>query len=442
MIISHRKNSLLGFVSFGIPTIVILGAYPVLINFLGVDAMGAYLLSTSLSGAWAILDMGMFAATLKYVSEDQERRDHKSSSDVIRTSLSFYLVVGSIFTVLIWLLSSMLVDILSISESLKSDAIIAFKIAGIRFSIFSVLLVYISIFKALHRFDYSAYMLSGLSLLTFGGAAGGAAFADLGLVGISVVALVANLLVVAGSAYLGHKLMLQNEIVFSSGTTNVKTFRRMLNYGVFSALNGIATSSLVLVQKFIISMYLGPAAVTVFTLAATVISKVQAGMLAATEFIVPWASKLGASNDLEKEVKITKLYIKATLLVIVAIITGAIILFYGGEIIVYWWIRSPLSVQVNEVLQVLLIGLVAWSLVPTGRHLFNGIGKPHVNTIFLVVYASTMYIALFILLADGASIRDFAISQSFAMVVQAVLFIGFLGLFVWKRLKKEKQRIV
>lgn len=430
---SHRKNSVYGFISFVIPTLVILASYPVLINSLGVDVMGVYLLSTSLSGAWAVLDFGMFAATLKYVSEDIEKKDYKGAVDVIQTSILFYVIIGIVFAAVIIITSKMLVDLLSIDQKMHEDAVIAFNIAGIRFALFFLNMVFISVFKAFHKFEYPTLILTALSVITFGGGAIGASLFGLGLVGISLVALAGNILGITISFSICIRLMKLNGINIYRGRPNLSSFKRMLGYGMYLAINGIATSALVLVQKFLISVFLGPSAVTVYSVAGTVVNKAQAAIIAGFEFLVPWTSKVFAGRREAELKELRKLFIKSTIAAIILLVLGSLFLIAFGEILLNWWLRSVIYKEVYEVLQVLLFGLIGWSLVPTGYHLLNGIGKPALNTAFLIIYVSLLYTILFILLQDGASILDFAVSQSIALMGQGVLFILFIIAVVWKR---------
>lgn len=67
---------------------------PLLIPRFGFANYGVYLLASSLSGYFGLMDLGVGASVVKYVAEHRAKKEEKALSLVLSTSLVFYLIVG------------------------------------------------------------------------------------------------------------------------------------------------------------------------------------------------------------------------------------------------------------------------------------------------------------------------------------------------------------
>ena len=218
-----KRNSIYGLLSVAVPTAVLLAAYPILIHHLGIDIVGVYLLATGLSGAWMFFDFGVSAATLKFVAEDIAAGNRRAAAQVVMTSLAFYGVIGVIGALAIWFLAPWLSGIFSVEAAMRHDAEWAFRLAGVRFAAFFLTTVFVSLFKGLHRFEYSLVILSALQIVTFGGAILGVLVADAGLIGISLIGMAANLIILVLSAVLAVRLCARNDIHLASAWPSLST---------------------------------------------------------------------------------------------------------------------------------------------------------------------------------------------------------------------------
>jgi O-antigen/teichoic acid export membrane protein len=72
------RNVVHGVLGFAGPMMVVVASYPVLVGHLGPAAFGVYLLALSMSGTVTLLDLGFWAATLKFVAGDLAAGRHSA----------------------------------------------------------------------------------------------------------------------------------------------------------------------------------------------------------------------------------------------------------------------------------------------------------------------------------------------------------------------------
>lgn len=431
------RNSIYGLLGFVIPTLVLLAAYPILINHLGAEIVGVYLLATGLSGAWMFFDFGVNAATLKFVAEDIAAGHQRAAAKVIVTSLAFYGAIGVIGALAIWFLAPWLSDIFSIEEDMRSDAEWAFRIAGVRFAAFFLTMVLISLFKGLHRFEYSMVILSTLQAITFGGAILGVLAADAGLVGISLIGMTANLIILILSLILAFRLSALNGIFLTRARPSIATFRRIFSYGAFMGLNGIAWTLTHMVQNALVSAILGPGAVTVFSIAAMVSQRANQAYAALFEFIVPTVSAMtGDLNDetlrRQAERRLRRLYLLSFSGATLLALASAALLYFIAPFIIHLWLNSEIDEEVIQIVRLFCPAIAAYGIIVPGYHMLNGLGRPHLNTIFRLATPALLYAVLGGLWIDGLVLEEFAIAQSAALVIVALGFTAFMEITVWR----------
>lgn len=423
---SIKVNAAFGFLGFLIPTLIIFLSYPILLHHLGEQELGLYILSTSLSGAWAVLDFGVAAATLKYVASDIERGDKSSAGNVVVTALCFYGVVGLMCSLLIWSNTDWLIDLMLVPDDLREECSDIFRIAAVRFSFFFITLVFISIMKAFELFQLSSIILIVMSTGTFGGAAAGVALFDIGLVGMSLIGLLSNLITLLLSWYISVRLLGKAGVSLLRGRFSTSTLKRIIAFGSFSAINGMVPSLITQVQRFLVAGYLGPAAVTIFAISSTILSKGQQAMLAIFEFLVPWGSKIQAIPTSRSRGMLRSMFAKTSLISILIAVTAYTGCYLVGEVIITSWLRSGISDQIYQITMLMMIGFVGWSTTVAGFHIVNGLGKPWLNTMFLILSPFTYYIGLLYFIYDSPSLTDFALAYNLAMLLHAALYVTFL----------------
>lgn len=79
--------------------------FPFIVSHVGKEIYGVYLIVISVTGYFGILDFGVMSALMKYVAEYHGKGDFKGINRIINASFSFYVIVGSLISLLLFLTS-------------------------------------------------------------------------------------------------------------------------------------------------------------------------------------------------------------------------------------------------------------------------------------------------------------------------------------------------
>ena len=119
-----RRNTVYGALGFAVPTAVLILAYPFVLRHIGAPAMGLYLLSATVSGSLAFLELGVSTAVVKLVAERAAEGDRQGAADAIVTSLAFYGALGAVGLVAFWALAPVLARWSGVGPGLEPVALV------------------------------------------------------------------------------------------------------------------------------------------------------------------------------------------------------------------------------------------------------------------------------------------------------------------------------
>jgi O-antigen/teichoic acid export membrane protein len=427
-LVSVRHNSFFGFLGFAVPVLVLFLAYPILIKHLGMARLGVYFLATSMSGTLAFLDAGFSSATLKFIAEDLAQGRKTSAAEVLAASLCFYGAVGIAGGLFLGLASPWLVAVFKIDKGIQREALWTFRLASIQFSILFMLTVFISLFKGMHRFHLSTLSLSILSVLTYGGAVLAVLLAHAGLVGVTAIGLAANTLVLAGSAVVGFRLCSSEGIRPFDVRPSLRVYRRMLGFGSAMLINGFASLFQNQIQRYVIGMTLGPAAVAIFQTACVIPGKIHAAVNAATEVLFP------VSSAVKDPVYLRRIYLRMLGGTAACAALAFVLLLSLGPWFLSLWLRENCSPQMKSLLIVFAIAFFFLALTPPPFYLLNGMGKPWINTILFTFTASLNLLLIGVSFLFGVSLIGIAWAFAVAVICGSTACHVVVERCVWKKL--------
>jgi len=424
---STRHNSLFGFLGFLLPTVVTLVAYPILVQSLGTKAFGIYVLATSVGGALTLLDLGVSAATLKFVAEDFSRGDRTSVAQVVVTSATFYGILGMFGSAVIWIATPYFVESFSVDIALSSEATSAFRTAAIQFSVFLLTTVCLSFFKGMRRFHWSTTAVSLLSLLTYSGSITAVKAFGFGLSGVALIGLLANIIVLVMCCGIAYRVCRVNEIPITTARPSFVTFRRMFSFSSIMAVNSLAGTLLNQAQYYLVGIVIGPAAVTVYQLATMVPSKAHSVVSSVAEVMFPLASAR------ENRAKLRSVYLK--MLFGSALTAAALLapLMLAPELVISLWVGPTLAAQAAPLVRVFSVAFLFMALSPAPYHLINGLGMPWINSASFALSALTNVGLLALFAIYGLTLERIAWAFTIAIVVNSVAYQFFVEIFIWRR---------
>lgn len=422
--INVARSAVHGLIGFVAPALVVVASYPVLMRHLGAPAFGVYLLAVSMGGAMMFLDLGFSAATLRFVAQDLAAGRAQAAANVVATSLVFYGGMGAVGALVIGMLAPLWPPVFKIDARLAGDATVVFRLAGLQFAAYLPAMVFVSIAKAVGRFDRAAIFVCLLSLGCSGSAAA-AVLAGAGLVGAMTAVIVANFAAFILIAFDGLRLCRSCGIDLSHARP--VAFRRMLGFGWALTVNSIAGFFLYQIQRFLVGFAMGPAAVSIYQAAAVAPSKLHAAVNAASEVMFPLAS---ASRD---RASLRRMYLRMLGGSALAALAGFAGLVALARPLIAWWLGRSVAASVAPLVPVFALGYFFLALSPAAFHLINGMGRPGLNTLFYAANAFLNMALIGVFALRGLTLMKFAWAFAASNIVTSVCYQITVETLIWKQ---------
>jgi O-antigen/teichoic acid export membrane protein len=423
------RNSGFGLVSFVVPSLVLIVAYPLLIHRIGADAFGVFVLASGLAASMALLDPGLTPATTHFVAKDMAAGLREEAARAITTSLVLYLAIGLVGSAAIWLASPWLASTFAGTAVDRDAAAWVFRLGAVQIESYFLINVCAGTFKGLHRFDWAALVISALAIASYGPAILASVIwgSDLERIilaytagYVAVAALSVVLLVIAARRY---------DVPIAKVRPSMATLGRLVRFGVFMLGNSVASFLLNQIQRFAIGAMIGPAAVTVYQLATTIPSKAAALVAAATESLFPFAS----SSPSRAELRRTYLRMLGASALVAFVLLATLTVARGP--ILDWWLGAKTAAAAADVLPLFAAAFFFLSLTPAPYYLANGMGKPHLNMACYLLdgVANVVLLVILILLPGGLTLAKVGWAFLGANFVYAVVYQGLAELVLWRR---------
>lgn len=423
-IASIRKNSLYGVIGFVVSTLMVIGAFPVLIGGLGQERFGIYTLANSVSGALGFLDFGLAAATIKFTAEYHAKGDYPAMTEVLSLSLYFCGIMGIVVGAALFSMAPWMLSLFSVNTAVYEEALFAFRVAGVQIGIALFFNVLLSVAKALQRFDVSAKLVSLLSVATLGSAVAMVTMGA-GLRGVMVSSLVGYLVLVGFASWI-VKTLLQGKAQFCLVRLRPPVLRRMFGYGSYITINSIATSLVYPMQRVLVGYFLGPSSVTFYAVAFAPASKIHAIVQAAAEVMFPFSSAAGRFDEIKP------LYRKMLGGSLVFGLLACLPLALLSAQILEIWAGVDVARQSGRLLAILAFAYFFLSLTPAPYFLLDGLGRPRMNTFFLSMHAALNIAFVALQYPFGLTLESFGYAFLAANGLLATAYL----LFIEKELRK------
>jgi O-antigen/teichoic acid export membrane protein len=400
-----------------------------LIHRIGADAFGVFVLASSLAGSMGLLDPGLTPATTHFVAKDMAVGHREDAARSITTSLLLYTLLGLAGCCAVWLASPWLASTFSGRAVNRDAATWVFRLAGIQIEAMFLINVCAGTFKGLHRFDWSALLMSSLAFASYGSAVAASVLWRPDLVRI-ILAYTAGYVAVVVLA-LGLLVIISGrlDVPITRARPSLPALRRLIRYGIVMMGNSVAAFLLYEVQAFVVGAAIGPAAVTVYQLATTIPSKAQTLISSATEVLFPFAS---TSPD-RAELRRAYLQMLRGSALVAFVLLGTLTIW--REPILNWWLGAQTAVPAAEVLPLFAAAYFLISLTPAPYYLANGMGKPQLNTACYLLDGIANVVFLALLLPGGLTLAKVGWAFLAANLLNSVVYQALAELVLWRNWK-------
>lgn len=393
---------------------------PYIVRKLGADAYGVLSIVSVVMGYFAVLDLGLGAATIKYIADYYSRRDFVSLSKVVGTSLVIYSGLGVFGAALIAGAAGFITTkVVHVPQNLVEVTQLVFYISSFGFLVNMPLTVFNSIPNALQRFDIlvkrnlvlgTTNVIGQVVLLSIGFSLKEIATLN---VGVSIIAILVFVVV-------SRRLL--PEASFRP-SVDARILAQLFKFGIMKFLNQIASQSVFHLDKVLIAMFLPVSWVTYYVVPLGLAQKLMAvqGNIATAYF--PAACELVGQGDRER---LTNLYISSMKLVALIALPLSLTLYFFAFPILSLWMKGDFAEKSTLTLKVLAIAYFFASLSTVPALSADASGRPQVTTFFSILSA-LINLTCALLFIPRLGILGAAVAIAVNAVVQVPIFIHYVN---------------
>ena len=342
---------------------------PILVHNLGKEAYGVWAIVMSFSTYYAIADLGLRGATVKFISQHDAVEEHDIANRVFNTSIGLY---GMLAFVVLFASAGVAVifpgtfETESVEGSTLQQIVI---LCGFSAAIVILGQAFSATLVAAMRFDRTNAIAIGAQLSQ------AVLVVTAVKLGGSLLAMACITLSVTLSAQLLTLFFALRAIPYlkpSPRCFDWATAKRLFNFGILVAVQGIGSKASRSAGAIIVGAVLNPAIAAYYVIAESLADKTAQLSKGFTSVLMPVASKLDAQN---REAELVRALLLATrVLCAMASTLAVIFIVFGGQFIGYW-IGPEFGDQSYRVLVVLSFAVLMQMTTIASRSVLRGAGK-------------------------------------------------------------------
>jgi len=396
------KNTGLNLLGLIVPALIGLVTVPVVIHWLGTDRFGLFSIILAVFGYFALFDLGLGKASIKFAAEALGRGEAADLPRIIWTTVGMQTVFGLLGMGLMIALTPFLAEhVLKISEANLAEA--KTSLVMMAFSLpFAIITPSIrGVLEAGQRFDLvNAVKIptnAVIYILPLIGAPLGMGLR--GIVLLLTISRVATMFVWIGLAVRVYPVLRKRDFLPRA------RLRTLFSFGGWNALSSFVWFILVSADRFVLGALRGMTAVGYYAAPAEAMGRMNMlpGSLALTLF--PAFSALEGGGDAERSKRLYSRSLKFTLIFLGPLTAGIIAL---AGFILRVWLGPVFAVESRFVLQILALAFLLSALAYVPYSYLQGLGRADLPTKFqlieLAVLAPALWFGVKLLGLGGAAL--------------------------------------
>ena len=370
------RNTCLNFLGQVLPGLAGLAATPFLIRGLGLEAFGIFSLALVVLGYLGLFDLGLGAATTKYVAESVATGDRQRLAGLVWTSMAMQLCLGVVTGIALAFSAPYLTEkVFRIPPPMSHDVRTVFYLVAASLPIVLGASCLRGVLEASQRFDLVNVVkvpaAISVSLLPVVGLLCG-----LGIVGILVLLILSRL-----GAFLAYAVLCVRcfPSLTRPGFHDVSSWQSLFAYGFWITISNVIGPLFHYLDRVFVGALLSVTALAYYTGPQQFLSGVSIIPASVTATIFPAFSSLNAASRRESIAKVYALSLKTILLTVGPFVVLAVFL---ARAILRLWLGAEFAEQSTLVLQILLMGALVNSLALCPHSLLRGLGRPDLTAKF------------------------------------------------------------
>ncbi len=342
---------------------------PYIIGHIGVDRFGIWAIVGVLTGYFGLLDFGIGASFVKYISEFYAKEDYKKINQVVNTGLIFYAVFAVLVIISGFFIIKLLLNFFNIPPDLHSEALFVFLLGIVLFSISNALSVFGAVQTGLQRMDITNKIAIAISIPNI---IGTIFFLErgYGLPGL----MINNAIILAISSIINIIIAFRilPELRFNPLLVKKSMLKKLFRFGYKLQIVKLSSLAGPQTDKLLITHFLSLSLVGFYQLGNLFVEKAKGLSLLIVSALLPAVSELDAEDGI---IKIKSLYIKAFKYVLSVTLPLSFFMASNARLIILTWMKQDFEKAVLA-LQILTVGFLVNTLTGPGAMVVQGMGKP------------------------------------------------------------------
>jgi O-antigen/teichoic acid export membrane protein len=404
---------------------------PIIVNTLGKEIYGVWILIVSITGYFTVLDFGVNTAIVRYISNSVAKHDFAGARAIYSTSIAIFAVVALTIFLFSVIFGFFLPDIFEIHQVARSYLYAVFLVSavdlasGLLFSVYQGALVGLQEFKYINGTSIGVNIVRSVVLVW--SLKNGA-----GLLTLASLQLIASLTRAACQFVLLNKR--HKYLYFNRQSIDRSTVANIYNYSVYSFIIAVALKLLFYTDSVVIGARIGVAEVAYYAIPSTLLDYLEKFVWAMIAVLVPIISSNQARGEETGNIRLYILGTRYSLLVSMPVIIS---LYFFGHDFIRLWMGPEFGKQCIWVLRILLVGF-GFSFSQLIAHgLLKGISKHKVLAYILAIEA-LVNLVMSIVLAKPYGIEGVAFGTMVPLVISSFVIIYYtcrlLKLSIWRYL--------
>ncbi len=409
-------NLITSALAWGWPVLLTFVTTPFIVRGLGNDTYGIRSLVVSITGYFALLDLGLNGAVTKYLAEYHSLNDKHQIGELLGTTLTTYTVFGLIGGAIIWILAEWFTTyFFSIPIQFHQESIWAFRLTGIGFFLSMITWWGSSIPAGIQRFDvFNGISIGFGTLTTLGNLA--AVLLGFGLLGVVWANLISSTVAIIVYWIAAKKLLPDIPLHFSF---KLRMFRRTIFFGLYMVAFRIFSLLFAQLDTLLIGAWIGTAAITFYTVPQQVAQVVQSLNGKMMQIIFPMASEFSATGNLQK---IGQLFLRGFNLSLTIGLAVAVPLAVVAEPLLRFWISPEIAQQSTIILELFIISFFLMGILAMPSSILSGMNYPQFVTLGAMV-SGVCGLTCYALLIKPLGITGAALGRVFSIIPTVVYYL-------------------
>ena len=412
------SNSIFSGSSFFISIFVRLITMPYVFNHLNINEYGILALITNILAYFSFFDLGVGRSIIKFLSENNLKNDINQFNKYLSTGIIFYLIIGCLSSILLWLnASTIVITFFKIPTEFHKVAISCLIISGFNFLIVIQNQLLVSIPEAFNRFDISklvqiiSNVISSIITLLI-------VYFGYGLTEIVYFNVLFGMLTFYVNYVILKQLVPNVKFIFK---IDLLILKKMLKFGLVVMLGNIVFTGYTLFDLTFIGSIIGASALAYYSVSSTA-SRYLHGVVGSILLpIFPLASEHSISNKHNFE----NIYYKANKFSFILSAYMCLILCLLSKDLLNIWMGESFTKNAQLSFVLLVLSWAIFSFTIVSFQTIEGFGFPKFNLVFALSCTLSSLILYYFFIPrfgiDGA-----AMSRLLSIFIIAPLYVGFV----------------